>query len=123
MSAAIEAAMDAKLKAGQTIKIPATGDSMGPGWDGQIEIGPLRKGEPKLGQVLLIEQARAWVLHRLLWKRKGRYLTRGDQSHSCDPWIDRERIHGIVRYKKGKRVRRWRPWITLCLRTLSRWGG
>ena len=118
MSAAIEAAMAAKLQAGQTIKIPATGDSMGPGWDGPIEIGPLRKGEPKLGQVLLIEGPQGWILHRLLWKRKGQFLTRGDAAKSCDPWTGLETIRGLVRSKAGKRVGRWRGWVGLCLLTL-----
>ena len=96
------------LRRGNRVRFRAAGASMQPTIeDGElITVAPVGPGSVKRGDILLYQNERGVVAHRVVGVVKGTvtinggdsppYLIRGDASVSCDPPVAREQVIGRV---------------------------
>lgn len=96
----------ASLQRGQHVRMVATGSSMYPCLrDGdQVEIAPL-EGEPRRGQVLLVEDGSGgYILHRVVRVRDGQLLLRGDWRGGGEGPFTRNEVLGkvVARHRAGR---------------------
>ncbi len=102
--------LQAVLDKGEPFWFEATGGSMWPFVrDGDvITVSPLSDTPPRLGDVVAFTRPESGklVVHRVVGKRDGSYLIRGDGSPDCADVIPRANILGRVTRveRNGKRV-------------------
>lgn len=87
------------VQSGAGVRIPVTGRSMGPAFASVSEIVVRPAAPPKLsiGQIVVVQREAHWVVHRLMWRRGGCYITKGDGLGQLDrPWVAGAAIKGVV---------------------------
>jgi signal peptidase I len=91
------------LRQGISVRIRVSGDSMLPLLKGGevVEVAPLTKTIPKLGDILfLCDQPGNPLVHRLIWRRNRNnsllLLTKGDACPAFDGFIPAEKVLGRV---------------------------
>jgi hypothetical protein len=102
--------LGAVLEKGKSFRFEATGSSMSPfirDGDG-ITVSPLLGTSPRLGDAVAFihPESGKLVVHRVVGKRDGSYLIRGDSSSDCADLIPRAKVLGrVTRVERdGKRV-------------------
>jgi hypothetical protein len=85
-----------RLAAGETPSFPARGHSMWPTLrDGDaVRIVPLRPGGPGLGEIVLAVTPVGLVLHRVIARRSGAVLLKGDARPAADGWCPTGQLAG-----------------------------
>jgi len=106
--------MDAVVEKGVPFRFRASGRSMFPAIrDGDtITISPLEPGEPRVGQVAacrLPDNGRL-VVHRVVRRRKGQALIKGDRVANADGWVPFADLLGAVTAVERKGRRCLWPW-------------
>jgi hypothetical protein len=81
------------------VRVPVKGSSMEPALaDGDLVEVDLEPGrEPRIGDVVLVLQDRAIVLHRLIARTRNGLITQGDAARAADPVVPMDRVLGIAR--------------------------
>lgn len=90
---------DVHMKGG-SLRFTAKGYSMTPSirHNDVIIVSPLPERDLKCGDVVLFrkDENSQIVVHRIIGKRSGNYLMRGDNSEQPDGWITGNMIYGVV---------------------------
>jgi hypothetical protein len=113
----VYALCSAVTAAGGTMPFRAAGVSMSPALpDGTVVLlGPVPR-VPPLGAVVLAAFDQRTVLHRVLWRWRGRALLAGDANPRLDGWVGYDQLAGVVVEwsAAGRQVRErwWRRWIS-----------
>jgi len=91
------------LRQGVTVRIRVSGDSMRPLLQSGelVEVAPLRKTNPRLGDILFIRSRwNAPIIHRLIWRRNQhgipQLLTKGDACLNFDGFIPAGQVLGRI---------------------------
>ena len=99
----ILAVLSDALQGGREIRIPVSGRSMGPAFNGvsDIHVVPCDAGKLRPGALAVYQRDGRWVVHRIMRKIHDAagvgYLTKGDGLSQLDsPAIRLEEIRGIV---------------------------
>jgi hypothetical protein len=81
------------------VPVPVRGRSMEPALaDGALVEVDLEPGrEPRIGEVVLVLQDRALVLHRLVARTRNGLILEGDAAPAADPVVSAGRVLGIAR--------------------------
>lgn len=89
----------AVLVRGGHVWLVASGESMLPALrpGDELLFGPLREGEPRLGQVVLWQRGGKLIAHRVVELRADGLVTAGDASVRADPAISRDALVGVLR--------------------------
>jgi hypothetical protein len=97
------------------LELTATGDSMRPAVmaGDSLIIGPLRPGEPRLGQLVAWSAKDRVIVHRVIDLEGSGFTSAGDACPGPDPRLSRSHLIGVVRRVKR---RRW-PRLRARLRT------
>ncbi len=102
---------------GVPFKFRAKGDSMAPFIKDQavITIIPYLDADPDIGDIaaFIHPQFNTVYVHRIIRKKNGHYLFKGDNNLSDDEFIDRSSITGFVR--------QIHVFSRICIRHRSRW--
>lgn len=87
------------VQSGAGVRIPVTGRSMGPAFAQvtEIVVKPAIPSQLKVGHIVVVQRDGLWVVHRIMWRRRGRFITKGDGLGQLDrPWVVGEAIKGVV---------------------------
>ncbi len=115
--------------AGGRLRLQATGRSMLPFLpDGTVVVLGAMAQPPPLGAIVLALLDQQVVLHRVLWRWRGRVLLAGDANGRRDGWVAGEQLVGMViewqALTRHVRVSRWRRclmWAWALARHGRRW--
>ena len=86
------------LRAGHQVRLRLSGTSMIPAlWPGAVAlVQPLTGAAPGRGNVVLFLRQERLFAHRVVNRRGGRLITRGDALPQCDPPLDAAETLGVV---------------------------
>lgn len=106
--------MDAVVRRGVPFRFRATGKSMSPIIRDHdvVTISPRAMGEPRVGQVAACRLPKdgRLVVHRVVRRRRGQVLIKGDRVCRCDGWMPLDCLLGVVcAVERGGRSLFW-PW-------------
>jgi signal peptidase I len=102
--------MEAVHQKGASFRFQAKGFSMTPSIrDGDvITVSPLGGGKPRRGDVVAFRHLESprMLVHRVLRKKRDRFLIKGDNCSDADGWIPGENILGVITRveRQGKNV-------------------
>jgi hypothetical protein len=99
--------------------LTVTGDCMRPVLrpGDRVRLESARRRPPRLGDVVLVRQAQGLRLHRLIWKGRRTWRTKGDRSFHADPRLrPQDVIATVAGVEGGADVRR--GWRRATLRSL-----
>ena len=106
--------LEAVVERGVPFRFTATGSSMNPSIRNNdvVTISPTEERGPRAGQVVAFRETERerLVVHRLMKKRNGKALIKGDNSPDADGWVGIERILGLVTAVERKGRRCFWPW-------------
>lgn len=95
------------LDQGKKVKFMVSGTSMLP-WIGdnkdQVLVTGIQSQVPKVGDIVLFrDKSGEYILHRIIKKTKGSYLTMGDACYRTDGFVNQSMLIGVVEaiYKKN----------------------
>lgn len=87
-------------KKGGSLKFTAKGFSMSPSikHNDIVKVSPVKGRNLEKGDVVLFQKDKKSqvTVHRIVKKKNGRFLTRGDNSREDDGWITGDMIFGII---------------------------
>jgi signal peptidase I len=94
------------LRRGDAIDMTASGFSMWPRiQDGSlVHVEPCSGADVDLGDVVLFEEPRRLVLHRVLRATESHVFTKGDACFQPDGWVAREQVLGRIPRRPGDSV-------------------
>ena len=107
----LEKLLRASLAAGGRLRFHARGSSMSPliKNDDRITLAALGERLPAPGMVVVFigQGKEPLIVHRIIGKRPGAYLLRGDNTNQPDGWIEPEAVLGCVEQveRRGRPVK------------------
>lgn len=87
------------VQTGTGVRIPVAGRSMGPTFAEvtEIVVKPAIPAQLRVGHIVVVQRNGLWVVHRIMWRCGGRFITKGDGLGQLDrPWVVGEAIKGVV---------------------------
>ncbi len=97
------------LRKGEEVCFTVTSASMRPVFSPGDKIGVKRKARPYgFGDIVLYRDREGYCVHRIIGKKDGRFLTKGDRRRVSDPPLEKEAVFGHavwVKKKKGSSPR------------------
>jgi hypothetical protein len=109
----VSEALEAVIAEAGEVTVPPQGPSMGPRYESArgLRIVSPRQAAISVGSVIAFKRHGRWIVHRVLWVRRGKeateYLTKGDAVSGFDwPWVSMDQVVGVVFELTGGT----RPW-------------
>lgn len=97
-----------RMKEGREVKITVAGESMRPFLRSgdQVLLQPVRREELMVGQIVLANYSNAYVLHRLVGKKKGLWMLAGDANYSQIEYVTSSDIKAVITqaYRKDSKL-------------------
>lgn len=87
------------VQSGAGVRIPVSGRSMGPAFESvcDIIVKTVTPSKLKVGDIVVVQRASHWVVHRLMWRVGDRFITKGDGLGQLDrPRVVSSEIKGVV---------------------------
>jgi hypothetical protein len=87
------------VKSGPGVHIPVSGRSMGPYYESVsgIIVRAVEPGKLRIGDIVVAQRDGRWVVHRVMWKVHGRFITKGDGLGQLDrPRLNQAEVRGRV---------------------------
>ncbi len=78
------------VQSGKEVHVPVSGRSMGPAFNSVsgIIVRSVVPEKLRLGDIVVVQRDGRWVVHRIMWRLRGRFITKGDGLG----YLDRPRV-------------------------------